>query len=191
MITPTQVFLGLVILGGGLGIFTGLKRGRIKAPLVTNRPFVRGCLMVASAAIMLALVLGNVLRGWVAVTITGIVILLQEYVTMAIIRFRERQSRADHLMANQSLPEVNEEKTWEHVRKKGLARFVIVNTALYGLSGALLTGFAVILAPEQLPLYISISIILAGAVGGATSAVRQWNWHERQRGSVQVRPRDD
>ena len=91
-------------------------------------------------------------------------------------------------MADAPLTEVKREKTWEQIKKKGLARFVIVNTALYGLAGVVLTGLGVILSPEQLPLYMSITIILAGAVGGATVAIRQWNWHERNERSVGVKP---
>ncbi len=185
MITSTQIVLGFVILGGGFGIIHGLKRRRDKSSLLTNKPFLRGCFMIASAAIMLALVLGNVLREWIAATAIGILLIIEEYVIMAIVRSGEGKA-SDRLIANQPLAEVKEEETSGQVRKRGLARFVIINTALYGFTGLVLISLAVILAPNEMPLYIPIVMVLAVAVGGATASIRQWNWHERNERSLDV-----
>jgi hypothetical protein len=186
MINPTQAFLILVILSGVFGIFIGLNDRRNKGSVLTNKPFLRGCLIVASGSVVLALFLADFFRGWIAVTVIGVLIAIQEYAIMAIARFREQRTSPDHLVENRPLLEVKETETWQQVRKKGKSRFVMVNAALYGFSGVLLTCLAAILAPAQIPLYISISIILAGAVGGATAAIRQWNWQERHERSTSV-----
>lgn len=96
-------------------------------------------------------------------------------------------SPPDYLIEDEPLLDVTEDETWEQTRKKGLARFVIVNAALYGVSGVLLTSFTVILLPERFPLYLPIAVIMAGMLGGATAAIRQWNWHERKRRSLEVK----
>jgi len=142
--------------------------------------------MVAWGSVVLALFLAGFLLGWIAVIGVGVLIAIQEYGIMAIARFREPRANPDQLVANRPSLEVKEKETWQQVRKKGKARFVMVNTALYGFSGVLLTGLAAIFTPARIPLYISIAIILAGAAGGATAAIRQWNWHERNKCSVAV-----
>lgn len=187
MINPTQLFLIFVIVGGVFGIFIGLKERRNKGSLLTSKPFLRGCFMVASGSVVLALFLTGFLRGWAAVTSIGALIAIHEYAIMAITRFRKQSTRPDQLIANLPLPEVKEEETWDQVRKKGKARFVMINTALYGFSGLLLTSLAVILAPDEIPLHIPIAIILAVAAGGATAAIRQWNWHERNQRSLDLK----
>lgn len=68
---------------------------------------------------------------------------------------------------------------WDEIRRKGLARHVLVSALLFGLSGLVLGGFSFLLLRDRIPLYLFISIVLAGAVGGATVAIRQWHWHKR------------
>ncbi|MGH9903988.1 MAG: hypothetical protein ACRD8U_00225, partial [Pyrinomonadaceae bacterium] len=145
MINPTQAFLIFVILSGLFGIFIGLNDRRNQGSLLTSKPFLRGCSMVAWGCTVLALSLRGSLRAWIALTSIGVLTVIQEYAIMAIVRFREQRTRPNDLMAKQPLPEVKEEQTWQQVRKKGMARFVIVNTALYAFSGVLLTSLAVLL----------------------------------------------
>jgi len=143
--------------------------------------------MAASGSIGLVLFLEHVLPGWTVIAGIGILIVIQEY---AIIAFGS-SALSDHVVANQSLPYSKEQETWTQVRKKGRARFVLVNTALYGVVGILFTFFAVILLPHSMPLYIPIAIILAIAAGGATAAIRQWNWRERSNGKLTPNPRQE
>lgn len=185
MINPTQAFLLFVILTGVFGIFVGLKDRRSKESILFRKPFLRGCFGLASGLGVLSLFVWNIFGALMAIGAIGILLLLQEYAIVGIARFRAQKPRPQDLTADEPLTEVKREEAWEQIKKKGLARFVIVNTALYGFAGVVVTGLGVMFSPEQLPLYMSITIILAGAVSGATVAIRQ-NWHERNERSVGV-----
>lgn len=96
MINPTQAFLIFVILGGVFGIFIGLNDRGNKGSLLASKPFLRGCFMVASGSVVLALFLAGFLRRWIAVSGIGAFLVIQEYAIMAIAKFRELQK---HLRA--------------------------------------------------------------------------------------------
>jgi hypothetical protein len=188
MINPTKAFLVFVILTGIFGIFVGLKDRQSKDSLLFRKPFLRGCFGLASGLAVLSLFVWNIFGALMALGAIGILLLLQECAMAGIARFRSQGPQPPVLTVDKTLTEVKREETWEQIRKRGLARFVIVKTALYGFAGIVLTGLGVMFSPEQLPLYMSISIILAGAVGGATVAIRQWNWHENER-SIGIKSR--
>jgi len=179
MINPTKAFLLFVIATGLFGIFLGLNDRRSGESIVVHKSFLRGCFSLASGLIVLALFVGNIFGPWAAIASIGILLLLQEYTIAGIARFHAQKLSPQDLRADTRLTEAKREETWDQIRKKGRARLVVINTTLYGLAGVVLVCMGVLFAPDQLPAYMSITIILAAAVGGATVAIRQWNWHER------------
>lgn len=66
------------------------------------------------------------------------------------------------------MSEEHEDPEWEEIRRKGWARYVIVSSLAFGLSGLVLGGFSFILLWDRVPLHLFISVVLACAVGGAT-----------------------
>lgn len=81
------------------------------------------------------------------------------------------------------MTEEHEDLELDEIRRKGWARYVFVSSLLFAVSGLVLGGFSFILFRDRIPLSLFISIVLAGAVGGATVAFRQWNWHKRRQPS--------
>lgn len=170
MITATHLYLVLLILGGALGVLGGMKSRRDDASLLTSKPFLRGCLMITSGTIVLVLVIRSVMGNWLAVTIVGILILINEYAMMLL--FKSQKSSTKSVVAAEH-PTDSEDRL--QIRRSGKLRYVLINAGMYALSGGVLTTFAVLLTPKQIPLFMPIAVAVAGAIGGAIAGIRQWN----------------
>lgn len=180
MINPTAAFLVFVICAGLFGIFVGLKNRESRDSLQKRRSFLKGCFTVLVGSIVLSLFASGVFGSWVAIGTTGILLLLQEYAAVAINRLHARKDGSQAFAINKQAAEIELKGRWEQIRKKGLRHFVLVNTASYALGGVVLASFGAVFSPERVPSYLWAVMILAGAVGGATAAIRQWNWNERK-----------
>lgn len=155
-----------------MDVLTGMKSRRDSASLLTSKPFLRGCLMITSGTIVLALVVRGVMGNWLAVTIVGVLILINEFVMMMLFKF-QKASTTSVVAAEE--PADSDSEDWLQIRRRGKLRYVLINARMYPLSGGVLTTFAVLLTPKQIPLFMPIAVAVAGAIGGAIAGIRQWN----------------
>lgn len=183
MTDPTTIFLVLIPLSGVFGIFFGLKDRRGSVPFLANRSLVRGFFMVGWGAIVLLLFKSNILSAWISLLVTGLFFVIQEYVVAGIERLGNKK-RAVGLRTD-TVSEKDGLERWQQVKKKGLARFVVINAVLYTVAGVLLCSLMAIFMPGQLPLSFAVVIVLALALGGVTAAIRQWNWQKRNEHSLE------
>lgn len=73
---------------------------------------------------------------------------------------------------------------WEKVRAKGKRRYILVNATFYGGGMLWLMFLSKIVLGPDLPLYLLMTIVGAGAIAGATSAISRWNWSEKKYSAV-------
>lgn len=184
------LYLVLLILSGLVGIFVvvlmGLnRRRRIGGALIlTQKPLLRECLHLVSGLIILSLFTSKVIGPWTALISASILLILLEYAIAAIVKLRPKRAEQHTSILGERTREIEQEVRWGQIRAKGKARFILVRTIAYGLS---VTPPFIILgatSPDHLSIYMQglIIMFIAFALGGYTSAIRQWNWNKQRFG---------
>jgi hypothetical protein len=181
-------YLVLLILSGLIGIFVivlmGLKQRRRKGGILilARKPLMRECLHLIIGLIILGLFSSGVLGPWIALISASILLILIEFVMAAIVKLRLARGGPHTSILDERAREIEQKKRWDQIRAKGKAHFLLVRTIAYGLSVTPPFIILGVTSPDHLSIYMQglIVMFIAFALGGYTSAIRQWNWNKQR-----------
>jgi len=161
-------------------VFTTCSSLYLKARNV-RRAFPQLMLMRSCAELAINLTLFYFFRvgligNWTTVISACILNLLTIY---AYVLIRQRRLKAANAIAANGLVEISEQEKWVEVRARGKQRYLLINTALYGAAGLWMMILCKIILLDEFPMYLFASIVIASAIGGGVSALRQWNHNEQ------------
>ena len=166
------VYLIFLMISGVFDLFFGARqRTKSSRQAQARRKILRGGAWIIIASLLLAMLRLGVIGPWTVFISAGILLLLNEYLLVAVEKIRSKQSS----------PTVSEQKEdWGSVRSRGKRRFVLIYVVGFGF-GAFWPGLILkIMFMESFPFYWLALLILAGSVWGYLSGARDWDLKERE-----------
>jgi hypothetical protein len=146
----------------------------------SHKHVLRGCLSTAINLVILILFMSKVVGARAALISLGCLLLLQEYLLAVWSKSVSKREGQHRSATDEEIRKIEEKERWEKIRRGGKRRFILTNTAGYALS-ALIPGVLIkVTSPEYFSMQLWTAIIIAAAIGGFTSTMRQWNSNERK-----------
>jgi hypothetical protein len=176
----TTIYLLVLISTGVFSMLVTLRYRWKGESLLTQKRFFRECILTLTGSILLALFLFDLIAAWIVYAVTSIVILLHEYVSIALNRRRSASILQESRASDLKLEDSKGKERWERIRAKGFRRFVLRYTAICAFSLAVFTGFLLIVSPGETSLSLWLGLNLALILAAVIAAVREWNWMQKR-----------